>query len=157
MRPFFRFRPFDHPRERVARLQRLGLGLFAAAALAVWNPAERPGPTLCLLRHACALPCPLCGLTRGVALCLRCQPVRGSHYNPLAVPFLVLAGLLAARWAVEYWADRRLVVACPRWLRRALWGALYAALLAAWVQGLVYRREDDFASSWLGRVVRLFS
>jgi hypothetical protein len=29
--------------------------------------------------------------------------------------------------------------------------------LAAWVYVPQYRREDDFASSWLGQVVRLFS
>ena len=36
--------------------------------------------------RAFGIPCPLCGVTRGVALCLPGRPVEATSYNPLTVP-----------------------------------------------------------------------
>jgi hypothetical protein len=148
-------RPFAHPRDRRARLWWLGLALAGAALLALWNPAERPGPTVCLSRLAVGLPCPLCGLTRGCALCLRGQPARASRFNPLAVPACLVALLLVARWGFEYAADRRVELAWRPALRRAVVAAVALVLIVVWVYQLTYRREDEFARSWVGRLAGL--
>jgi hypothetical protein len=149
-----RVRPWAYPGQRLARLRDASLVALGVAAVAVWGPLERPGPKLCLLRHAVALPCPLCGLTRGVSLCLRGRPLAASAFNPLAVPLLLLALLFGVKWGAEYLGDRRLeIVWRPGVARAAAWAG-HLTLLAAWAYLLVWRREDDFASSWLGRLLR---
>src|SRR5262245_11914022 len=148
-----RLAPFAHPRERTARLQRLCLAVLAWALLAVWNPVTAPGPTLCMLRHAVALPCPFCGVTRGVALTLRGRPAEATRFNPLTLPVVVLGAGLTILWALEYALDRRLVVTWRRPARWALVILTLAAVLSAWVYVLRYRREDDFATSLVGRLI----
>ncbi len=149
-----RSRPFAHPAERLGRLQRLSFVLIGLAALALWDPAARPGPTVCLMRHAVALPCPLCGLTRGASAALRGRVLAAAAFNPLALPLLTLAVLLGVRWGWEYATGRRLEVVPSRGARRVVLVVAYLAALAAWVYLLLYRREDDFAASWLGRLLR---
>jgi len=145
-------RPFDHSSQRRFRLQAAGVIALGVGVLAVWNPLARPGPKVCLLRHAVGLPCPLCGMTRGVALCLRGQPFEATHFNPLAVPVLVLAVLLAVTWAMEFATGRRFEVIVPSWLWRSLTCAAWVVLLANWAYLLIYRREDPFATTWLGQL-----
>jgi hypothetical protein len=149
-----RWQPFDHPAGRLGRLQRLSAGLFGLAALAVWDPAAHPGPKLCLLRHAVGLPCPLCGLTRGVSCGLHGRFHEASVFNPLAIPLLVIVVFLCVKWGLEYATGRRLEVHFSRRLTLAAVVAAHLAVLAAWVYLLVYRREDDFAACWLGRLLR---
>ena len=123
---------------------------LAYLALCLWDPVTAPGPTLCLARLALALPCPLCGATRGVALCLRGRPLEASAYHPLAAVFALGGLALIARWSYEYVSGREVII---RWRRP--WPLLAtAAVLAAWAYLLVYRREDDFAASWLGMMYR---
>jgi hypothetical protein len=151
-----RFRPFDHPRERVARLPRLAAAGLALLLLSLWNPVTRPGPVLCLSRLCFAVPCPLCGGTRGVALCLRGRPVEASALNPLSVPALLFGVGLMGVWAYEYLSGNRVDVVWPRPWRAAFLVAASLALLLTWAYLLAYRREDDFATSWLGRLLGLF-
>ncbi|HVS37991.1 MAG TPA: hypothetical protein VMS17_20695, partial [Gemmataceae bacterium] len=66
MIPCLHVRPCPHPAHRATRLQLLGAALAGIALLAVWNPVAHPGPKCCLLRWAIGLPCPGCGMTRGV-------------------------------------------------------------------------------------------
>jgi hypothetical protein len=148
-----RLRPFADPGRRAWRLAGASAVLLLFAGLALWNPAERPGPVLCPLRLAVALPCPLCGVTRGVALCLRGRALEAAGLNPLAP--LVFLGLLVlgCKWAAEYLVDRRLVLVWGSGWRRGLLLLLHAALLLAWAFVLLYRREDDFAHSGLGRLL----
>jgi hypothetical protein len=150
----FRSRPFAHPAERLGRLQRLSLVLLGLAVLVVWDPVARPGPKVCLLRHAVGLPCPLCGLTRGASSGLRGRFLEAASFNPLALPLLVFAVLLAVKWGVEYATGRRFEVPTSRRTRRAALVVVSLALLAVWVYLLLYRREDDFAACWLGRLLR---
>jgi hypothetical protein len=150
----FRSRPFAHPAERLGRLQRLSLVLLGLAVLAVWDPVARPGPKVCLLRHAVGLPCPLCGLTRGASSGLRGRFLEAASFNPLALPLLVFAVLLAVQWGVEYATGRRLEVHASGRLKRAALLVVYLAILAAWIYLLACRREDDFAACWLGRLLR---
>jgi hypothetical protein len=140
----------------VARLQRLCLAVLGWSLLAVWNPVTAPGPTLCGLRHLVGLPCPFCGVTRGVALTLRGRPAEASSYNPLAVPVVVLGAGLTLLWALEYTLDRRVVFT---WRRPGLWTlriVILIAVLATWAYVLRYRREDDFATSLMGRVLEMW-
>jgi hypothetical protein len=149
-----RSRPFGHPAERLGRLQRLSFVLLGLTVLAVWDPVARPGPKVCLLRHAFGLPCPMCGVTRGVSSGLRGRFLEAVSFNPLALPLLVVAVFLAGKWGAEDTAGRRLDVVLSRGVRRAAAIVVSLAVLAAWVYLLLYRREDDFAACWLGRLLR---
>jgi hypothetical protein len=145
-------RPFHHPSERRFRLQATGFIALGVGILAVWNPLAQPGPRVCLLRNAFGLPCPLCGMTRGVALCLRGRPLDALDFNPLAGPVLVLAILLAVKWVIEFGTGRRLDVVMPSWLWRTLVFAGWAILAVNWTYMLIYRREDPFDTTWLGQL-----
>lgn len=149
--------PFADAAARRLRLLGAGAVSLAVGILTVWNPLTQPGPRTCLLRNAVGLPCPLCGLTRGVSLCLRGQPLDATHFNPLAVPALLAGIFLIVLWLVEYVSGRRIVVAMPAWLRRGLFVAGCLILMANWSYLLTYRREDPFAATWLGRLWSLGS
>lgn len=145
-------RPFADRSERRFRLQAAGFIALGVGILSVWNPLARPGPKMCVMRHAFGLPCPLCGMTRGVALCLRGQPLDATHFNPLAVPVLVVAVLLAVKWLLEFATGRRIDVVLPSWLWRTLLAAGWIVFLSNWTYMLIYRREDPFDATWLGRL-----
>ena len=149
MIPFLQVRPCVHASHRTSRLQLLGSALTGFAVLAVWNPVDHPGPKCCLLRWAVGLPCPLCGMTRGMALCERGRFLEATWYNPLAVPLFAVALVLCIKWTFELATSQSVeVMLRPVW-RRIFWAVVYLALLAGWVYLLVYRREDDFAGTWL--------
>jgi hypothetical protein len=148
-----RLRPFDSPRDRAARLPWIVLLGLVYLVLALWNPVTTPGPVLCASRLAIAVPCPLCGATRGVALCLRGQPIEASLCNPLAAPAALVGLGLLVLWSFEYVAGQEVEFLWKRPWRRVFFLLVAVALLAAWAYVLVYRREDDFASSWLGRLL----
>jgi hypothetical protein len=135
---------------RQRRLLWLALAGPALLLLACWNPVAYPGPVLCVSRLLCALPCPLCGATRGVALSLRGEFLLATEQHPLAVPITLLAIALLVGWSLEYLTGRRLVPNCPTWV-----GLLTGiALLPCWIYLLLYRREDNFAESILGLLIR---
>ncbi len=151
-----RLLPFDHPRQRAGRLPLLVLGGVALLLLSLWDPIGTPGPTLCLARRAFAVPCPLCGVTRGVSLCLRGRPAEATIYNPLTVPIFIGGVGLMLVWAIEYIGNVRMVLPLsPPWrlLRTTL---VFLILLAAWIYLFNYRREDEFADSYLGRLIHHF-
>ncbi|MGH7226554.1 MAG: DUF2752 domain-containing protein, partial [Gemmataceae bacterium] len=112
--------PFRDRSERLLRLQGFSLIALGVTTLVIWNPLTRPGPRICLLRQTVGLPCPLCGMTRGVALCLRGRFDEASRFNPLAGPVLVLAVMLAVKWAIEFASGRRIEVLFPSWISRRL-------------------------------------
>jgi hypothetical protein len=144
--------PIRHRSDRLLRLQGFSLIALGVTTLVIWNPLTQPGPKVCLLRHAVGLPCPMCGMTRGVALCLRGRFHEASLLNPLAGPVLMLAVVLAVKWAIEFVSGRRFDVHLPprlsRWLPRA---ALFL-MLVNWIYILTYRREDPFLTTWLGQL-----
>jgi hypothetical protein len=148
-----RLRPFDTPRDRAARLPWIVLVGLAYLLLAIWNPVTTPGPVLCASRLAVAVPCPMCGATRGVALCLRGRPVEASYLNPLSAPAALLGLGLLALWSFEYVSGREVEFLWRRPWRVVFLVLAHVAVLAAWAYVLVYRREDEFAASWLGRLL----
>jgi hypothetical protein len=153
---FVRYRrdPFLSGPERKVRLFCLGLGLAGIFLLSIWDPLTQPGPTVCMLRRVTGLPCPSCGMTRGVALCLRGHPLEATGYNPLTLPVLVGAFLLAIKWSYECLTGTRLVLLCSRPLRRFLFLLFGVVVLLNWTYMLLYRREDSFAGSALGQLLR---
>jgi len=144
--------PFRDRSERLLLLQGFSLIALGMTTLVIWNPLTQPGPRLCLLRHAVGLPCPLCGMTRGVALCLRGRFQEASLFNPLAGPVLLLAIALAVKWAVELAGGRRFEVLVPACVSRRLFQVAPLIVLANWIYMLVYRREDPFLTTWLGQL-----
>jgi hypothetical protein len=148
-----RLRRFASQRDRAARLPWIVLAGLAYLALCLWNPVSAPGPVLCLARLAFAVPCPLCGATRGVALCLRGRPLEASAYNPLSAPAALLGAALIALWSYEYVSGREVTLVWRRPWRLVFLVVAHAAVVAAWAYLLVFRREDDFAASWLGRAL----
>ena len=146
-------RPCSHPTHRAGRLQLLGCALLGFGVAVLWDPVAHPGPKCCLLRCLVGLPCPLCGMTRGLAMCVRGRFLEATWYNPLAVPLFAAALLLCLKWTVEILTMRSVEVVLSRAWRIGLWGVLYAALLASWAYLLAFRREDDFAATWLGQVL----
>lgn len=148
--------PMLHRSDRLLRLQGFSLIALGTATLAIWNPLTQPGPKVCLLRHAVGLPCPLCGMTRGIALCLRGRFDEASLYNPLAGPVLAVAALLAVKWAIEFASGRRFDVIVPHGLARRLYQATFLLLLGNWIFLMIYRREDAFVTTWLGQLWIMF-
>jgi hypothetical protein len=145
--------PFSTPGERTIRLQLFSLLVVGAVVLLVWNPTTHPGPKCCWLRYLFGVPCPTCGMTRAAALVVRGQPLKASTFNPLVLPCLLLFVLLGIKWAYEYTANRRLRLIAPPSLRLAFWALFTVVILINWAYLLTYRREDDFASSWLGKAL----
>jgi hypothetical protein len=144
--------PFRDRSDRLLRLQGVSLIALGVATLLVWDPLTQPGPRVCLLRHAVGLPCPLCGMTRGVALCLRGRFHEASLFNPLAGPILVLAVVLAVKWAIEFASGRRFEMHLPVWISRRFFQAASLVVLGNWIYLLIYRREDPFVTTLLGQL-----
>ena len=134
------------------RIQAAGFVALGVGILAVWNPLTQPGPTVCLLRRAVGLPCPMCGMTRGVALCLRGHPLEATWFNPLALPILLVAVVLALKWGLECVSGKRFHVIAPPWMSRNLIHAGYVVLALNWAYMLTFRREDPFVTTWLGQL-----
>jgi hypothetical protein len=145
----------SHPSHWTSRLLTLGGVLCAFGVAVAWNPLTHPGPKCCLLRMAVGLPCPLCGMTRGIALCVRGRFLEATWYNPLAVPVFIAALALCMKWTFEIATTRKIEVVLPSAWNTGLRAGLYGVVLASWAYLLVFRREDDFAATWLGQLLHL--
>ena len=147
--------PFARQRDRAMRLPVIVLVGLAVLLVAVWNPVTTPGPVWCGARLGFGIPCPLCGGTRGAALALRGRVGESVTYNPLSIPALFIAFWFIVRSSIEYVSGKQVVIDRPRWLRVSTPYLITLALVATWVYLLMYRIEDDFAASWLGRLLAL--
>jgi hypothetical protein len=156
MTRLFRIESIRDRTDRFGRLVQFSLAAMAFAAVAVWNPVVTPGPKCCMLRQAVGLPCPLCGMTRAVALCVRGQFWEATLFNLLAVPTFLLCIVLCLKWGLEFATGRGLVATPARPWRIALWTLVYIALLGNWAYLLAFRREDDFSQTWLGQALRMY-
>jgi hypothetical protein len=107
-----------------------GVGAAGLVVLALWTPPDDAAMSFCLTRRVLGLPCPGCGLTRGLAQLLQGNLERAMMLHPLAP--------LAAADAVVGWSLWGLaihdVVTPPsaRTVRLALLAQL-AVFLALWL------------------------
>jgi hypothetical protein len=154
MKPLLKTEPFTRPAHRAGRLHLFAVGVLSFVVVTIWDPVTQPGPKCCLMRLLFGLPCPLCGMTRAMSLCVRGRFWEASVFHPLAVPTFVLALGLCVKWAAEFAAARRLDVALTRPWRRAVHAAVFVVLLAAWAYLLAFRREDDFSQTLAGMLLR---
>jgi hypothetical protein len=65
---------------------------------------------------------------------------------------LLLAVVLAVKWAIDFASGRRLEVLLPSWASRRLIQAVSLFVLVNWVYLLIYRREDPFVTTLLGQL-----
>lgn len=94
---------------------------------AVTSLAGVSGPA-CPLRSLTGVPCPFCGMTRGVTDMLHGDVVHALALNPGSVLLVVAAVLLLVRW-------RRVRVQVPAWGPVALVVALWAFELVKYATG----------------------
>ncbi len=110
-----------------------GAGATGLAVLAVWTPPDDAALSFCLTRRVLGLPCPGCGLTRGVAHLVQGNLARAMTMHPLAP--------LAAADAVVGWG---------------LWGlSIYGLAVpppARAVRLVLLAQLAVFVALWLGRL-----
>ena len=119
--------------------------LWAVVVAGVWALLVAVGATiehayhadvsLCAFRRLTGLPCPTCGMTRGVLALLGGHPLSAWMLNPLC--FTVLA-LWAAALVTRCGFRRRLHVILTNRQRRAAYLAAGAALLANWAYVIAF-------------------
>ena len=74
----------------------VGVGILAVAAVRPLVPFELVPP--CPLRTLTGIPCPLCGMTRGVTAAVHADLGRAAFLNPGSIVLVVLAVLLLVAW-----------------------------------------------------------
>ena len=110
-----------------------GLGAAGLAVLAAWTPSDDGSLSICLTRRVFGLPCPGCGLTRGLAYLLQGDLARSVALHPLAP--------LAAADAVVGWGIWGLVI-----------HGLAAPPPARAVRLVLLAQLAVFVALWLGRL-----
>ncbi|MDH4241095.1 MAG: DUF2752 domain-containing protein [Phycisphaerae bacterium] len=109
---------------------------LALGGASVWLSSHLDRPvTLCLIKRITGLPCPTCGLTRGVLSLLSGEPGQGWLYNPLL--FSVL-GLFFLVTCIRILFARAITIRLSRIERVIVW--LLAAILFAanWAYVIFY-------------------
>ncbi len=107
-----------------------GLGAAGLAVLAVWTPPDDGSLSLCLTRRGLGLPCPGCGVTRGLAHLLQGDLARAMALHPLSP--LVLADA-AAGWGLWGLVVHGLAAAPPARAVRLVLLAQLAVFVALWL------------------------
>ena len=110
-----------------------GVGAAGLVVLASWAPPDDGSMSICLTRRALGVPCPGCGLTRGLAHLLQGNLGRAMELHPLAP--------LAAANAVVGWGIWGLVVY-----------GVTAAPPARAVRLVLLAQLAVFVALWLGRL-----
>ncbi len=129
--------------ERTTRLPRwpwwaivvVGAWIALAVTAVTLQYATGDDTSLCGFKRLTGVPCPTCGLARGLLALLDGHPVRAWTYNPLLFSVLgILAGALAFRAA----CGRTIRVRLTRAQRVAAWTAGIGALAANWAYLIVW-------------------
>jgi hypothetical protein len=94
-----------------------GAAMLGVAAVRPIVPFEFVPP--CPLRSLTGVPCPLCGMTRGVTALVHGDVGRGLFLNPASLVAIALAVLLIVQWRTK-----RVVV--PVWLVATLFALMWA-------------------------------
>ncbi len=103
-------------------------GAAMLATAAVLPVASEPAPVLCPLRAITGIPCPFCGMTRGVVEAVHGDVAGSLLMNPGAL-LVVVAAVLLVLGVVR----RR--VAFPRWFLFVAVGALWSFQLLKYTTG----------------------
>ena len=80
-------------------LRVFGAGMLAVAAVRPLIPFEFVPP--CPLRTLTGVPCPFCGMTRGVTAAVHADLARAVFLNPGSIAAVVLAVLLLIAWRTK--------------------------------------------------------
>jgi hypothetical protein len=104
----------------------VGLGILAVAAVRPLVPFEFVPP--CPLRTLTGIPCPLCGMTRGVTAAVHADLGRAAFLNPGSIVLVVLAVLLLVAWR-----SKRLDV--PPWVIVGVLGLMWCWQLFKYATG----------------------
>jgi hypothetical protein len=102
-----------------------GAGMLGVAAVAPLLGASGLG---CPLRAITGVPCPFCGMTRGITDAVRGHVASAVSLNPGSVLLVLAAIALVVAW-------RRRTVTFPAWLPYALVAALWAFQLFKYATG----------------------
>lgn len=84
---------------RATELRVMGAGMLAVAAVRPLIPVETVPP--CPLRFITGIPCPLCGMTRGVTALVHGDFAHALLMNPAAYLAVAIALLLIVQWRVK--------------------------------------------------------
>jgi hypothetical protein len=97
------------------------VGATCASTLFFVNPHSHQVFLPCPLRMLTGLYCPFCGGLRMVHDVLHGDIVNALHDNALALPLVLLGGLVWLNWAVACWRGRPVVaLGRPRWMSPVL-------------------------------------
>ncbi len=133
----------------------LGCALLAPLALGTlalvlepdprgWGTHEQLGFRPCFPMQHWNLPCPGCGVTTAITLAARGHVLAALRTQPFG-PLLVAASLGFLVWSLAlHLARRDLWSELRRWNARAVWTALLAPALLAWLYKMALTR------GWLG-------
>ena len=122
--------------------RRLACPVWIAAIVVAWLGMiafisyTEPATQLCHFKRLTSVPCPSCGMTRGVKSILAGHPLRGLAFNPF---WMILLGTLIGLLGLKMIFGRGIQVA---WKtpgeRRTAWGVGITLLLVNWVYVIVY-------------------
>lgn len=112
------------------RLRAMGAAMLGIAAVRPMLPVEPGLP--CPLRTLTGVPCPLCGMTRGVTAAVHGHLAHSLALNPGGIVAVMLAVALLAGWLLG-WRVRRLTYAT--WLVPVVLGAMWAYQLFKYATG----------------------
>ena len=101
---------------RARELRVMGAGMLAVAAVRPLIPIETGPP--CPLRLITGIPCPLCGMTRGVTAVVHGDFAYALLMNPAAYLAVAVALLLIVQWRVK-----RFVI--PLWIITGVLGVMW--------------------------------
>jgi len=104
----------------------VGVGILAVAAVRPLVPFEFVPP--CPLRTVTGVPCPFCGMTRGVTAAVHADLGRAVFLNPGSVVAVVLAVLVLVAW-------RRKRLDLPVWSIAVVLGLLWSWQLFKYATG----------------------
>ncbi len=104
----------------------VGAGILAVAAVRPLVPFEFVPP--CPLRTLTGIPCPFCGMTRGVTAAVHADLGRAAFLNPGSIVLVVLAVLLLVAW-------RSKRVDLPTWVVAAVLGLMWCWQLFKYATG----------------------
>jgi len=112
-------------------------------------PPDGAGVPVCLFQAMTGLPCPGCGLTRGLSSLIQGSPAAAFSYHPFAFIVLPLFLMLASYNFFPLAAQQRLQTFCDRQdrlIRRGYHGFIYAFVAFGVLRMLAYAASRGLRS-----------